>query len=301
MKTAFTFLFTVLFVLSIAQERKPDTVQKTDGEIQGRCMTITGATNIGDVVEAIVGAGITYSNVTFQGILGTASVATIGFFSGADCVPLGFNEGILLSSGFVSGAVGPNIDDEFSNITNTPGDADLQTLVASEVMDATWIKFDFVPTGNTIIIRYVFGSDEYNEYVGGVFNDVFGVFVNGVNIALIPATSLPVTINNVNLDANSSFYRNNCRLTFVPPTPFNIEADGMTTVLTATATVTPNVTNTIKIGIADTYDPSVDSWVFVEGESLTVVNNEIPVSNWALYLGILLMITFVVIRFRRMM
>jgi len=296
MKTAFTFLFTVLFVLSIAQERKPDTVQKTDEEIQGRCMTITGATNIGDVVEAIVGAGITYSNVTFQGILGTASGATIGFFSGADCVPLGFNEGILLSSGFVSGAVGPNNYVDFTGVTNTPGDADLQTLTADPVRDATWIKFDFVPTGNTIIIRYVFGSDEYNEYVG-VIDDVFGFFVNGVNIALIPGTSLPVTINNVNLGANSSFYRNNSH----GPFPFNIEADGMTTVLTATAVVTPNVTNTIKIGIADAHDRYVDSWVFVEGASLTVDNPEIPVSNWALYLGILLMITFVVIRFRRMM
>jgi hypothetical protein len=35
-------------------------------------------------------------------------------------------------------------------------------------------------------------------------------------------------------------------------------------------------------------------------DDVVIINPEVPVSNWALYLGILLMVTFVVIRFRRM-
>ncbi|OOP55722.1 MAG: hypothetical protein AYP45_13160 [Candidatus Brocadia carolinensis] len=56
--------------------------------------------------------------------------------------------------------------------------------------------------------QYVFASEEYNEFVGAGFNDVFGFFVDGVNIALIPSTTMPVAIDNVNLSNNSAFYIN---------------------------------------------------------------------------------------------
>lgn len=294
MKKIFTILLSLAMVVAVAEERKSH-APKSIEEIQGRCMSVTGATDETVVVESLIGVGISYSNVVYQGLLGDADQASIGFFSGAGCVPLGFDEGIMLSSGFVSGAVGPNSLGGFSGNLGTGGDADLAALIPGfAVWDATWIQFDFIPEANNIFIQYVFGSDEYNEYVFSGYNDVFGFFVNGVNIALVPGTSVPVTIDNVNLVNNPAFYRNNS------PGSFNIEADGMTTVLTATAVVNPGVTNTIKIGVADAGDYSVDSWVFLKTESFSTVDPEIPISNWALYLGILLMITFVVIRFRRM-
>jgi hypothetical protein len=290
----------MLVLVGIAQERT-NFPPKAKGDIQNRCMSITGATDINLVVEALLGEGITYSNVTYQGDLGIASEATIGFFSGANCVPLDINEGILLSSGFVSGAAGPNTSSGFGSTTGTGGDADLQGLIPGyTINDATWIQFDFIPNDNNIFIQYIFASEEYNEFVGSSFNDVFGFFIDGINIALIPGTSFPVAINNVNLLSNSTFYRNND----TSPYPFDIEADGMTVVLTATAAVTPGETHTIKIGVADAGDTVLDSWVFVKAESFSTAEPEppapIPISNWALYMGILLMITFIVIRFRRM-
>ena len=59
-----------------------------------------------------------------------------------------------------------------------------------------------------MVFNYVFASDEYLEYVVWGFNDVFGWFLNGVNIATIPNTnSTPVAIRNVNAGVNPKFFR----------------------------------------------------------------------------------------------
>ena len=57
-----------------------------------------------------------------------------------------------------------------------------------------------------ITIPVVFASDEYNEVTapGGLFgNDVFGLFLDGVNIALVPGSNSPITVSNINLSANA--------------------------------------------------------------------------------------------------
>lgn len=306
MKTIFTFLFSLLFIVAIAEERKAGPA-KTMEDIQGRCVAVTGAADaaaVNALVASLLGPGVTFSNVVYQAVLGNAAQASIGSFSGADCVPLGFDAGVILSSGTLANVVGPNNSSSTSAQLGLPGDAALSALSGNQTFDATWLQFDFVPTANNVFIQYVFGSEEYNEYVNTSVNDVFAFFVNDQNIALVPGTTTPISINTVNngnwpgLSAgpctNCAYFRDNMG------GAFNIEADAMTTVLTGTATVNPGVTNTIRIAIADAGDSVYDSWVFVKAESFSVVNPEIPVSNWALYLGILLMVTFVVIRFRRM-
>lgn len=105
-----------------------------------------------------------------------------------------------------------------------------------------------MPTGNFIQFSYVFGSEEYNEWVGSQFNDVFGFFVNGVNYALIPGTSTPVAINDVNNGANSAYYIDNTSAFL------DTQMDGLTKVLTLVAPVNSGVTNTMFIGIADAGD-----------------------------------------------
>ena len=54
------------------------------------------------------------------------------------------------------------------------------------INDATVLEFDFIPKNDVISFEYVFASDEYNEYVGSSYNDVFGFFGNGKNMASIP-------------------------------------------------------------------------------------------------------------------
>jgi cysteine-rich repeat protein len=172
-----------------------------------------------------------------------------------------------LSSGSVSDVAGPNNADNTTSSLGTGGDSDLTALISAPTNDAAVLSFNFVPSGPALTFRYVFGSEEYNEYVGQ-FNDVFAFFINGVNYALLPDNSTIVSINNINNGANPSFYvDNDCS---DGPCPLDIEADGITVVLTLTAPVNPGVTNTIKIAIADAGDSSFDSWVMIEGGSFTL-------------------------------
>lgn len=224
-----------------------------------------------DLVSALIGDGPdapTISNVTFNG----ASIAA-GTFSGGTGI-LGFEDGIVLSSGNVASVVGPNNADGTTTILGTGGDADLQTLIPGfSILDATTLEFEFTcETTQFVSFQYVFTSEEYNEFVNSEFNDVFGFFLNGVNIALIPDSVTPVSINNVNCgNPYDSSGGTNCDL-FINNDlsdgggSINIEMDGLTVVLTASSAIPPG-TNTIKLAIADAGDRSLDSNVFIKGES----------------------------------
>jgi PKD repeat protein len=216
------------------------------------------------LAQTLAGSGITVTNVRFTG----ANVAG-GTFTGGVADGLGIESGVILSSGDVANAAGPNNNDGISTTNGTPGDADLDAIVGTghTTFDAAVLEFDFVPTQGTVSFQYVFASEEYNEFVGQ-FNDVFAFFVDGQNVALVPGTSTPVAINTVNLTTNSSFYRNNDPSDLNPP-PFGTQFDGFTTVLTATTILTPNVSHHIKLVIADTDDDILDSAVFLQASSFT--------------------------------
>jgi len=211
----------------------------------------------------IVGAGISYSNVTLKSVNGSA-----GFFSNGTGI-VGISDGVVLSSGEIQNAKGPNMVDYITAANDLSGDTDLDKLVPGYyTYDATVLEFDFKPTKNVIQIQYVFSSDEYNEYVGSKYNDVFGFFVNGKNIAKLP-DSTNVTINNINSKIHSAYYRNNSIRFTQPLGPINTEMDGLTTVLTSLVSVTPNKLNHMKIAIADAGDYVYDSNVFIKVDSLS--------------------------------
>ena len=129
-----TMIMLVFAGISFAQDRQGDPSKTLDRINASRCMTINGATTAQSVVEAIIGPGITYSNVSAQGIFAAnPSLASIGFFQGADCVPLGFNEGIILSSGTIGNAIGPNIYSEATAELGLPGDPDLNALIPNYI------------------------------------------------------------------------------------------------------------------------------------------------------------------------
>ena len=232
------------------------------------------------LAQMLAGPGITVSNVTFTG----ANVAG-GSFTGGIADGLGIASGVILSSGDIANAAGPNLNDGISTANGTAGDTDLNVIVGAghTTFDAAVLQFDFIPTAGTVTFRYVFASDEYNEFVGA-FNDVFAFYVDGQNVALVPGTSTPVAINTVNLSSNSSFYKNNDPSDLGIPTPFGTQFDGFTTVLTATVTLTPNVSHHIKLAIADTDDDILDSAVFIEAASLVAATvtptptNTVPVA-----------------------
>lgn len=214
-----------------------------------------------ELVQSLVGAGVTISNVTFRG-----TAASAGFFTGGEAI-IGFDQGVILSTGSAASVPGPNQFDDVTLALGLPGDANLDGLIPGYTThDATVLEFDFVPTESYITFQYVFASDEYNEWANTSYNDVFGFFINGQNIATLPGGTVAVSINNVNHVDNTAYYRNNDRDDLLTP-PYNTEMDGMTVVLSAQAQVTAGQTNHIKLAIADAGDHAWDSNVFLKAGS----------------------------------
>ena len=219
-----------------------------------------------DMVSALVGGGIAISNIQYVGATNASGV----FCSGTGII--GFGSGILLTSGSAGNVIGPNNSTGISTDNGLGGDPDLDSLIPGfQTFDAAVLTFDFVPDSDTVQFKYVFSSEEYNEYVGSPFNDVFGFFVNGTNFALIPGTSLPVAITNVNNGyssgvstgpcQNCAFYIDNV------DAHLNTQMDGLTTVLSFTAPVLAHQVNHMKIAIADASDHVLDSAVFIQAGS----------------------------------
>lgn len=184
----------------------------------------------------------------------TGATSQYGTFNGGG---LPFGTGVVLSSGSIASLVpGQSQNGSFGGA----GDAAMTSLVNNTTFDASVLEFRFVPTADTISFRYVFGSNEYPEYVGREFNDAFAFFVNGQNVALIPGTSEQVSINSVNAGRNSAFYVDNAgRLT-----PVNLDAlVGSQGNLVAVASVVPGQENTIRLVVVDVADSAVDSAVFI--------------------------------------
>ena len=213
-----------------------------------------------DLVYRLLGQGVTVSNISFKGVNHAA-----GTFSGGIGI-IGFEDGIVLSSGKIASIIGPNNSPATSTSNNMPGDPDVAALIPGYLAyDATVLEFDFVPAGNKIVFEYVFGSEEYLEWVGSAYNDAFGFYINGINQALIPGTSTPVSVNNVNHLSNTQYFIDNTTAVI------NTQLDGVTTVLTVTADVIPNETNHIKLVIADAGDFVLDSWVMLRAESFVSI------------------------------
>jgi len=244
-------------------------------------MTITVMDNAQNMAQSLVGAGVTISSVSYTG----ANEAS-GYFSGGAAAGIGIDEGIVLTSGFASNVDGTsNTSDEITGVNGASGSAILNQLVPSyTTYDATILSFDFSlngPAGTTgdIFFNYVFGSEEYNEWVGSEYNDVFGFFVDGTdvtnNIALIPGTSTAVSINNVNNASKPSFYNDNDPSDTA--VPFAFEYDGFTDVLQAQILgLNAGEIHTISLAIADAGDEVLDSGVFLQAESFSDTPTSVP-------------------------
>jgi hypothetical protein len=230
-----------------------------------------------DLVRTLQGTGLSISNVTYKG----ATIAA-GEFSGGTGI-IGFDSGVILSTGHANAVIGPHGKGDpnaasFKN--NQPGDPALVPIATTPVatvtqtFDASDLEFDFVPLTSTVSFQFVFASDEYNESVNTTANDVFAAFVNGTNVALTPGTRQPITINTINNgnpvgttpNSNPSLFISN----EAPQSAgLNTTMDGLTVVLTATATVIPNQVNHAKLEIADSTDPLIDSDVFIKAGSFS--------------------------------
>ena len=217
------------------------------------------------------------SNVTVSGGNFTSGELSYGAFDANGSV-FPFQNGIILSTGKINNAPGPNtsILEDGGNM-GWNGDTDLQNALGlSNSYNATILEFDFVPLGDQISFDYMLSSEQYLTNPSSNqcnYTDGFAFLLKEVgtstyqNLAVIPGTSTPVKINTVrgsgticppaNEQYFDAFNGDN------HPTNFN----GQTKILTAQANVIPGTQYHIKLVIADEGNYRYDSAIFLGGGS----------------------------------
>jgi hypothetical protein len=283
MKIRLVAIFAVLFVAQCA--------------FPAFVVTQTDDANI--LAQTILGPGVTLSGTpTLTGLpvqSGTFTDFTTGPFTNPVTGASGeitIDQGIILSSGPVTGAMG-TYDGGSSESLGGSGDADLSAISGFNTFDAVSLSFDFVPDADQLFIQFVFLSTEYPGYVNTSFNDVFAFFVNGNNVALVPGTTDPVTINSINVGrpvgtnvSNPEYFT---QYSEMGVTPFNY--GGATILLTATASVNAGEVNNFRFAVADASDSILDSAILIGTGEFSIVdpgdpNNVIPEpGTWVLMIS----------------
>lgn len=242
MKKILTLSFCIVFITGIQAQ-----------------LTVNTGLSGSQLATLLTGFGVSITGVTVTG-----SPNSYGEFSGTSEIPI--SHGLMLSTGFIDTALcGPNNTGYYGTDVGTIGDMDLTADAGVQTYNACVIEFDCIPAGDTLQFNFGFGSEEYPEFVGVGFNDIFAIYItdslgNVSNAALVPSTSTPVSVNSVNATTNSSYYIDNA-------TGVHIQFDGLTQNLQAFSVVNPGSSYHIKIAIADAGDGIYDSGVLLEAFS----------------------------------
>ncbi len=258
------------------------------------------------ITNIFLGDGVEVLNVTYQG-----SNNAVGLFTNGQTA-VGMQRGIVMTTGravtqgLSFGVAEPGSVQASVDNMSTAMDPDLLAIAGGEeIYNVSKYIITFIPISDTLRFRYAFASEEYPEFVCSEFNDIFGFFISGpgingpfqnnaINIARIPGTNLPVTINNVNPGqvgaagelinclpprgslSYSQYYNNNNGSNALPV------YDGITDVFTAEAIVQPCQIYTIKLVICDVADGVYDSGVFLEAKSFGTGSLDVNVSTLSL-------------------
>lgn len=235
-------------------------------------IAVTSGLNATGLVNAIKGQGVIITNP----VLNCPNGASGSFTGGSG--NLGITSGIILTTGTAVNSVGPNNSASQGTCNNTTlNDPQLTSIEPNATYDVCILEFDLVPQCDILTLNYVFGSEEYPEYVSAGVNDAFGFFLSGprpsggnyinTNVAYLPGTTTAVSIDNVNSGSNPSYYVDNSSGT-------STQYDGLTTLLTATMPVVQCATYHMKLAIADGGDCLYDSGVFLDFEGLNCPNSD---------------------------
>lgn len=239
-------------------------------------LTVTTGQTAQQLAEIIAGAGVTVSNASVTG----SPLAVGAFVNGALPSNLALQSGVVLSTGQVADIAG-NEGSFASSNNGQPGHPFLQAQAGVTSFDAVVLQFDFVPNADLIQFNYAFGSEEYPNFVCTNFNDMFAFTITGVtvpmpqtNIALIPGTTTPVSINSVNNQGcgTSAYYLNNAGSQVVA-------FGGLTVTMTAESEVICGETYTLRLMISDGGDGIYDSGCFIKENSLTTGNVSVQTST----------------------
>ncbi|MFP4274086.1 MAG: Hint domain-containing protein [Paracoccaceae bacterium] len=154
----------------------------------------------------------------------------------------------------------PNESDSTSTNTSGPdNNAQFNAAAGSNTFDAAWLDVDFIPTGDTLSMQFIFASEEYPEFTSSIYQDFVGVWVNGQQVETEVGLASP---NNINDTQNQNLFIDNTG------GDYNTEMDGFTVTMTLKMKVIPDEVNSIRIGIADVSDNQYDSNLLIAAESV---------------------------------
>lgn len=220
----------------------------------------------------------------------------IGAFN-ANGADFPFQKGLILTSGNVLNAPGPNLTVHSDGTFDWLGDSDLEAnTTATETNNASWVQFDFVPLVDQISFNFIFASEEYDQFFECDFSDAFAFIVTdqntGVvqNLAVLPGTNIPIEVTNIHPDVpgqcpaiNEEYFDKYNFAPFNPEDEAAIDFNGQIVSLQAVGDVIVGNPYTIKLVIADETDTLYDSAVFIEAGSFDIGNvdlgGDILISN----------------------
>lgn len=200
------------------------------------------------------GISVSSSALEYRELYNSVSTGTFTNGSGT----YGIGDGIVLSTGDVANyGDSLNSSGNFSTSYGVAASPDRKELLDSitgpyEHFDISQLDFtfDLLPGYDTVQFDLVFGSEEFPEYAHTMFNDGFGIYLNGENVAFV--SDLPINISHPAVQ-------------FVAGTELDgvLAPDG-NPVVTFTSYIGANAgTNTFSIIIADTSDAALDTTVFL--------------------------------------
>lgn len=248
-------------------------------------LRISDTEDISTIVKRLEGPGVKIFNITHR-FSPNAQLRPAGSFID-DFGFTGLDRGLLLTSGAAINALGPNNMPGITQINNdTMQDPDLIPFIKDydkdekRMNDVCYVEFDLVSSYPILSFNYVFASEEYIEFLN--YYDVFTFLISGPgiagkkNIAVLPNTSIPVSVATVNPNQNSGYYLSNGTGS-TPYINIDFQYDGYTKVLEAKTNIIPCEVYHIKLAIADVLDDTYDAAVFIEEGSFQSQNLDLKV------------------------
>ena len=224
-------------------------------------------------------------NVTYTTGTTFGSTNGIGYFE-ANGSSWPFESGLIMTSGDVANAPGPEAGVISDGTYAWVGDGDLEAAIpglnAGDTNNASIIEFDFVPVTDHMSFDFIFAAEEYGTFQC-TFTDAFAFLLTdtaGVttNLAIVPGTTDPISVLSVRdgewnascPSVNEEFFANYYGPGGLPALTSPTNFIGHTVAMTAEADVIPNELYHIKLIVADDGDTLYDSAVFIDAGSFDI-------------------------------
>jgi gliding motility-associated-like protein len=274
MKTKLLYLLLLIPLVGISQSITVNTTTYTVPELVTNVLVNSPCLSVND---------INWSTGTNYG-----SSNGIGYFENTN-PNFPMQRGVILSTGNVLNAPGPNNTMLDDGLNTWPGDSDLEDILANAGIsmtstNATVLEFNFTALSPYFDFDFLFASEEYGNFQCQ-FSDAFAFLLTNLetgittNLAIVPGTQTPISVvtvrdflyNSACQSENAQYFGsfNGGANSNLSPINFN----GQTVVMNASAVLTPNVPYKIKLVIADRIDPQSDSAIFLSANTFNIGQN----------------------------